>query len=224
MTRRPWCQQGFGQSTAGAECGPPDLPEGGSECYVHCQEPIQWVSLSLYASPVNYFSQSSTPRRLRWITAVKLAHHWGVCLQQVQVLHELQQQVQLQVCKCWSRCFSCQATVAQHFARILVSAKVLFLLIFVWQNSSQLIVSQGNQGHHRCLGGPGGWGRWGGGGWTFCGGGGGWRNWHWVRWRCSRGSLWVVLVPFSQRKKTLQTHVWSRPTLDWEFNVRINNA
>ena len=42
-----------------------------------------------------------------------------------------------------------QATVAQHFARILVSAKVLFLLIFVWQNSSQLIVSQGNQGHHR---------------------------------------------------------------------------
>ena len=28
----------------------------------------------------------------------------------------------------------------------------------------------------------------------------------------------------SQRKKTLQTHVWSRPTLDWEFNVRINNA
>ena len=158
-----------------------------------------------------------------------LPHHRGVCLQQVQVLHELQQQVQLQICKCRSWCFSCQATVAQHFARILVSAKVLFLLIFVWQNSSQLIVSQGNQGHHRCLGGPGGWGRWGWvgwewGGWTFCGGGGGWRNWHWVRWRCSRGSLWVVLVPFSQRKKTLQTHVWSRPTLDWEFNVRINNA
>ena len=73
MTRRPWCQQGFGQSTAGAECGPPDLPEGGSECYVHCQEPIQWVRFSLYASPVNYFSQSSTPRRLGWMTAPKLA-------------------------------------------------------------------------------------------------------------------------------------------------------
>ena len=73
MTRRPWCQQGFGQSTAEAECGPPDLPEGGSECYVHRQEPLQWVSFSLYASPVNYFSQSSTPRRLGWMTAPKLA-------------------------------------------------------------------------------------------------------------------------------------------------------
>ena len=73
MTRRPWCQQGFGQSAAWAECGPPDLPEGGSECYVHRQEPLQWVSFSLYASPVNYFSQSSTPRRLGWMTAPKLA-------------------------------------------------------------------------------------------------------------------------------------------------------
>ena len=73
MTRRSWCQQGFGQSTAWAECGPPDLPERGSECYVHCQEPIQWVSLSLYASPINYLSQSSTPRRLGWMTAAKLA-------------------------------------------------------------------------------------------------------------------------------------------------------
>ena len=151
-----------------------------------------------------------------------LPHHWGVCLQQVQVLHELQQQVQLQVCKCWSRCFSCQATVAQHFARILVSAKVLFLLIFVWQNSSQLIVSQGNQGHHRCLGGPGGWGRWGGrgwgcGAWNVCRGGGGWRNWYRVRCRSSRGGSWVVLGQFSQRKKTLQTHMRRRPTLDWEL-------
>ena len=45
--RRPWCQQGSRQSAPGAKCEPPDMPERGSECYVHCGEPLQWVSLSL---------------------------------------------------------------------------------------------------------------------------------------------------------------------------------
>ena len=46
--RRPWSQQGSRQSAPGAKCEPPDMPERGSECYIHCEEPLQWVSLSLY--------------------------------------------------------------------------------------------------------------------------------------------------------------------------------
>ena len=52
---------------------------------------------------------------------------------------------------------------------------------------------------------------WGGWGW------GGWRNWCRVGRRSSQGGSWIILGQFSQRKKTLQTHKWRRPTLVWEL-------
>ena len=40
VTRRPWCQQGSGQSAPGAKCGPSDLLKRSSECHVLSEEPL----------------------------------------------------------------------------------------------------------------------------------------------------------------------------------------
>ena len=49
-------------------------------------------------------------------------------LQQVQLLHKLQQKMSLQLCKCWNQWLPCKAITPQHFTRILVRVKFCFLI------------------------------------------------------------------------------------------------
>ena len=76
LIRRPWFKQGFGQSAAGAKCGPTDLPEGGHECPLWSGEPTQWVTTSMFESPFNISLQSSTQWSQCWKTAVRHVRPW----------------------------------------------------------------------------------------------------------------------------------------------------
>ena len=80
----------------------------------------------------------------------------GVCLQLVQVLLELLQQVCVQLCQHWSRWLPCQATTAKHLSRLLV--REYFPKLYLHQN---VIHTQGNKGYSWRMDGPGRWG----GGW-----------------------------------------------------------